>query len=105
MFRRMLVLVLALLIILPVVRVAGQDGSGNSPSDDVQAQSAPGGGIPGRVVGDLNLRTAPDVSDDTLVRTLHNNDPVEILASGPGDDGELWHTGGQTPFVHRPGAA
>ena len=101
MLRRIPILALALLILLPVVRVAGQDDSGSPPSDDnVQAQSAPGDGIPGRVVGDLNLRTAPDVSDDTLVRTLHNNDQVEILASVPGDDGDLWYEVGESAFVH-----
>src|SRR5690349_6777287 len=101
MFRRMLIPVLALLILLPVVRVAGQEQSGNPPSDNsVQAQSAPGNGIPGRVVGDLNLRTAPDVSDDTLVRTLHNNDPVEILESVPDENGDLWYKVGESAYVY-----
>jgi len=101
MFRRMLIFLLALVVIVPVVRVAGQQGS-SSPGDDdgVQAQSAPGSGIPGRVVGDLNLRTEPEVRDDTLVRTLHNNDPVEVLESVPGEDGNLWYKVGESAFVN-----
>ena len=101
MVRRMLFLCLGLILILPVARAAGQAELDN-PNDytDVRAQSASGKGIPGRVIGDLNLRTAPVVSDDTLIRTLENNDPVDILETVVGDDGDEWYRIGESAFVH-----
>jgi hypothetical protein len=101
MLRRLLFLVFALLVILPVVRVAGQEGfAGPRDEGDVQAQSVQHISLPGRVLGNLNLRTAPQVSDDTLIRTLQHNEPVNVLESVVGADGETWYRVGDGEFVY-----
>src|SRR5947208_1583120 len=99
MLRRMLILAFGLLVTLPVIRVAGQDGFG-AGRDDEQAQSAQHSSLPGRVIGDLNLRTVPAVTDETFIRTLQHNDPVEVLESVVGDDGDEWYRVGESAFVH-----
>ncbi len=102
---RVLVLLLGLLIALPAPRAMGQD-SPAAPDDgggaDVgeAADSAQPVQLPGRVVGDLNLRSAPAVRADTLIRTLHHNEAVWVAESVVGEDGDAWYRMGDQEYVH-----
>jgi L,D-transpeptidase catalytic domain len=73
-----------------------------------QVRAAPGGQaaapqsiqLPGRVLGDLNLRSEPRVGADTLLRVLGHNEPVWVYESVPGADGDTWYRVGDGEYVH-----
>jgi hypothetical protein len=56
--------------------------------------------LPGRVLGDLNLRSEPRVGGDTLLRLLSHNDPVWVYEAVPGADGDTWYRVGDGEYVH-----
>jgi len=58
---------------------------------------------PGRIIGGLNLRSWPAVSDDTMVRPLGHNAPVFVQEAVVGDDGETWYRVGDEEYVHASG--
>jgi hypothetical protein len=56
--------------------------------------------LPGRVVGDLNLRSAPVVRDDTFIRTLAHNDSLWVYEQIVDEDGDAWFRVGDDVYVH-----
>jgi hypothetical protein len=58
---------------------------------------------PGRIIGGFNLRSWPDVRDDTMVRPLGHNAPVFVQEAVLGDDGETWYRVGDEEYVHASG--
>lgn len=89
-------LVLVLLLLLPAAVATAQDETGTE-SSPAAAWSGP---VPGRVIGDLNVRSAPTVRADTLLRTLQHNDAVLVQETVQGEDGDAWYRIGDGEYVH-----
>jgi len=84
-----LCLSLSLTTILAPWRAGAQEDSADAgPSSPSAAQPV---NLPGRVVGDLDLRSAPVESEDTFIRTVHHNDPVWVFDQLAGEDGDVWY--------------
>jgi hypothetical protein len=106
---RALILFLGLLLALPLlVTTTAQETPGKADelaSDlaSMSAASAPTSVVvelPGRVIGDLNLRSAPAVREDTLIRTLQHNDPLWVYERIVGEDGDDWLRVGDGVYVY-----
>jgi lipoprotein-anchoring transpeptidase ErfK/SrfK len=59
--------------------------------------------VPGRIIGTLNVRRAPRVARDTVVRQATHNSPVWIEEAVRGADGDIWYRIGADEYVHSSG--
>ena len=91
---------LCLALMLALVTTAARTTPGSGLASAAQDDSAPSIAttaasepldLPGRVIGDLNLRTAPIVREDTLIHPLPHNTPVWVHDRLVGDDGSVWY--------------
>jgi hypothetical protein len=90
---------LALLITVPVLSAKAQEDpptiAGLPASYAIEPVN-----LPGRVLGDLNLRTTPMVGEDTLIRTLSHNDALWIFERVTDADGDHWYRVQGDAYVH-----
>ena len=59
--------------------------------------------LPGRIVGRFNVRLAPRIAPETVVRILDNNTPVRVQAAVRDQHDEVWYQIGEGEYVHRSG--
>lgn len=95
---RGLIALLGLLLASAVLPASAQDTS--AEGTDKVVPSAQPVQLPGRVIEALNLRSAPAVGSDTLIRTLEPNDPLWVSTQVEDAAGDLWYQVDEDAYVH-----
>jgi len=76
------------------------DATDVAGTSDSSAAATTAINVPARVTEEVNLRSAPEVSNDTLLRTLEPNDAIFVYERLTDQDGEDWYRVGDDQWVH-----
>jgi lipoprotein-anchoring transpeptidase ErfK/SrfK len=82
--------------------MTGRADAVDAPEDASVADAVPID-LPGRIVGRFNVRSAPRIAPETVLRTLDNNTPVHVEAALRDQHDELWYRIGEGQYVHSSG--
>jgi len=93
---------LASLMVIAVLpgRSVGQDLADAEAVTDTTQLPTRAVNLPARVTDEVNLRSAPQVSEETFLRTLEPNDALFAYESLRDGEGDLWYRVGQDEWVH-----
>jgi lipoprotein-anchoring transpeptidase ErfK/SrfK len=82
---------------------ADAPGVVDDPAETTVAADAVPIDLPGRIVGRFNVRSAPRIAPETVVRTLDNNAAVQVEAAVRDQHDEIWYQIGEGEYVHSSG--
>jgi lipoprotein-anchoring transpeptidase ErfK/SrfK len=82
---------------------ADAPGVVDDPAETTVAADAVPIDLSGRIVGRFNVRSAPRIAPETVVRTLDNNAAVQVEAATRDQHDEIWYQIGANEYVHSSG--